>query len=40
MGRGTAKDRSRTRRRRALVACALALLALPGAAGCGESGEE
>lgn len=45
--RGTAKDRStrgrgarRSRRRRALVACALTLLALPGAAGCGESGEE
>jgi mono/diheme cytochrome c family protein len=38
--RGTARDRSRTRRRRALVACALGLLVLPGAAGCGESGEE
>lgn len=40
MDRGTAKDRRSTRRRRALVACALALLVLPGAAGCGESGEE
>jgi ubiquinol-cytochrome c reductase cytochrome c subunit len=40
MDRGTAKDRSRTRRHRALVACALVLLALPGAAGCGESGED
>lgn len=40
MDRGTAKDRSRTRRRQALVACTLVLLALPGAAGCGESGDE
>jgi cbb3-type cytochrome c oxidase subunit III len=45
MGRGTAKDRSSTRRRgvryrRALVACALVVLVLPGAVGCGESGEE
>ena len=49
MDRGTAKERStrgrsarrsRRHRRRALVACALTLLALPGAAGCGESGDE
>ena len=40
MDRGTAKDRTSTRRRRALVACLLGLLVLPGAAGCGESGEE
>lgn len=40
MDRGTAKDRTSTRRRRALAACALVLLALPGAAGCGEDGTE
>ncbi|HMJ03611.1 MAG TPA: cytochrome c, partial [Conexibacter sp.] len=40
MDRGRAKDRIGTRRQRALVACALALLALPGATGCGESGED
>jgi cytochrome c oxidase cbb3-type subunit III len=40
MDRGKAKDRSSTPRRWMLAVCALVLLVLPGAAGCGESGEE
>jgi mono/diheme cytochrome c family protein len=42
MGRGSTQDRSstHTRKRRVLVACLLALLALPGAAGCGSSSED
>lgn len=35
MRRGMAKDRTSTRRRHMLAACALVLLALPGTAGCG-----